>query len=114
MPGLLNLTGQLAKVVSLIKFLGCPKNISVEGEVVANNTPLVKIIHKIVDALITCNSNLSLVTNLTSTKENGPLTKTRTFPHETLRKWRQHPNQLARLVRLRLVVSGLQNSILLV
>ena len=113
MPRLLSIKGKLAKVMSLMKLLSSSSNLSIDGEV-ASNTPLVEMVNKIVESLAICASDISLVANLTSTKPNGPLTKTRPFPHKTLSKWRKFPNQLAHLKRMRLIVEGIEDSILLV
>lgn len=112
MPRLLSLKGQLTKVTLLLKLLTQSTNPSIKGELLASNMSLTTMIHKIVDALVICNSDLSIVVNFTSTSENGPSTKTQPFPAKTLRKWRECPNQLAHLTRLRLVVSGLEDSVL--
>ena len=113
MPRLLSIKGKLTRVMSLMKLLCSSSNLSIDGEV-ASNTPLVETINKIVDSLAVCASDISLVANLTSTKPNGPLTKSRPFPLRTLRKWRKFPNRLARLVRMRLIVEGIEDSVLLV
>lgn len=115
MPSLLSVKGQLVKVVSFLKLLAqSTKPSSIEGELLASNKPLITMVHKVVDALAICTSDVSLIACLTSTKENGPLTKTRSFPAETLKKWRRYPSRLAHLTRLRLIVSGLADSVLLV
>lgn len=113
MPKLLNIKGKLTRVMSLMKLIRSPSNLSIDGEV-ASNTPLIEIVNKLVNSLAICASDISLVANLTSTKSNGPLTKTRSFPLKTLMKWREFPNRLARLKRMRLIVEGIEDSVLLV
>lgn len=113
MPKLLSLEGKLTNVVSLIKLLSCSSNLSIEGEL-PSNTPLIEMVHEIINSLAICKSDISLVANLTSTKANGLLTKKHPFPIKTLRKWREFPNHLAHLIRLRLIVVGIEDLVLLV
>ncbi|KZP26229.1 hypothetical protein FIBSPDRAFT_949699 [Athelia psychrophila] len=112
MPKLLSLKGKLTNVVSFIKLLSRSSNLSIESEV-PSNTPLIEMVHKIVKSLTICDSDLSLVANLTSTKPTGPLTKIRPFPVKTLRKWREFPDRLAYLTRLRLIVMGMEDLVVL-
>ncbi|KAF7964611.1 hypothetical protein HWV62_4982 [Athelia sp. TMB] len=112
MPHLHRLEGKLAKVVSLMKLLTKSAITSIHGEI-PSNTPLVQTIEEIITTLATCNSNISLVANLTSTKPNGSLAQIRPLPARTLRKWRLLPDRLAQLRRLRLIVVGIDNSTLL-
>lgn len=113
LPKLFSLQGHLPKVIAFIKLLSRSPNLSIEGDM-PRNSSLIDTVHKIIDSLAACNSNVSLISNLTSTKVNGPLTKARSFPISTLRKWREFPDRLERLIRLRLNVMGIDDSILLV
>lgn len=113
MPQLHLLAGKLANVNSLMKIL-THSTITLIQEEIPSNTSLVQTVNAILTSLATCNSKISLTTNLTSTQPNGPLTKTRRVSARTLQKWHMFPDRLAQLQQLHLKIVGMDDSILLV
>lgn len=113
LPELFSLQGNMTLVIPFIKLLSRSPNLSIEGNM-PSDLSLVDTVHNIVASLVACESDVSLVSNLTSTKVNGKLTKSRSFSISTLKKWRQFPDRLARLIRLRLNIAGIEDSVLLV
>lgn len=113
MPQLHLLEGKQANVNSLLNILTYSTITSIQEEI-PSNTSLVQTVNAIITSLAACNSKISLTTNLTSTKPNGPLTQIRRVSARTLQKWHMFPDRLAQLRQLHLKIVGMDDSILLV
>lgn len=79
LPKLFSPQGNMNMVIALIKLLARSPNLSIQGSM-PNNSSLIDTVHKIIDSLAACNASISLISNLTSTKVSGPLTKA--FPSQ--------------------------------
>lgn len=113
MPQLQSLKGKMSQVISLSKLITHSTSLSIDASL-PSNASLTQTVHGIMASLPINGSGLSITTNLTSTKSDGPLTKPRRFTAPTVKKLREYSDRLAHLTGLCLRVVGMEDQVLIV